>query len=104
MFENYREYRDDTLELVQGAFRKRASEEALGKFEKVASFGLFRTAVFELLLNLYCLNRRISRFQVRRKMQDGTFWEDFLEFLQSVDWEKVIELILKIIEAILIIT
>jgi hypothetical protein len=97
----YREYRDDTIELILGALRKRSSVEQFAKIQKVGDHPFFKTVVFELLLTRYRLSRRISRRKMREMMEEGTFWEDFLAFLQEVDWEKVLEIVMTIVEMIL---
>lgn len=97
----YREYREDTMVLIRGAFKRRATEEQFEKMQHVFDLRLFQTAVFELLLARYRISRKMTRRQMRQKMEEGTFWEDFLKFLQSIDWEKVLELVMKIVEMIL---
>ena len=96
----YREARDSTLQMIEAKCRNE-NRPFLAKLEQIMPFDFFRNALFASLVNQYRRDRDLSRRQLRDKLEEGSFWEDFLDFLSQIDWEKVIELIIKLIEAII---
>lgn len=99
--EIYREHRDETMELVNIRLARAAGPDKFEKLERVANLSIFKTIVFEMLLARYRLAKSLSRRDIRRQMLEGTFWEDFLEFLQTINWDEVLAFVLKIVELII---
>lgn len=103
--EEYRIARDATIEMLAARIQATEGQRSIPLFDRFRSailnldFG--REVVFANLVRQYRKEYGITRRQFRDSLADGSFWEKFLEFLQSVDWEKVIELIIKLVEAIL---
>lgn len=96
----YREARDATTQIIQARLEQRSAED--GRRCAVAfRFDLCRNAAATVLFTRYRKSRNLSFREFRQKLEDGSFWEDFLEFLQSIDWEEVISLIITLIDAIL---
>lgn len=103
----YVDARDDVFELVRAKVQASDTNQQFELFERVADWcesrriSLLKTAVFELLLGKYRRDRKLTRRQLRQKMLAGEFWDDFLKFLQSIDWAAVLELIMEIIAMII---
>ena len=84
----YREAKEDTIGLLAARFSNDVDEARGIKFldtiyhERAGKFA--QSAVFGLLVQRYRRKSRLSRRELREQLEDGSFWENFLEFLQGL--------------------
>ena len=101
----YREYRDQTCELladiVANVPDSTPGAETFRRLPVVIENAAGREILFARLLKMFRGDQKVSRRELREMMEDGSFWDKFFDFLQNVDWEKVFNLILTFMEAML---